>query len=118
MQLGCARVEAVCRLLNVSRIAVGHTPEDDVRIRCGGRLLALDSTLSRSFRAHGNYSCNAGMEQSVPEICPKRNEGCEGQIVRLERAAGEDTPWLLHVVESDWDQERDEGSVDERKVEL
>ena len=111
-------LQAVCRLLNVSRIAVGHTPEDHVRIRCGGRLLALDSTLSRSFRAHGNYYCNEAMEKSVPHICPKRQERCEGQIVRLERAGGEHMPWLLHVVESEWDQERDEGGVDEQKVEL
>ena len=118
VQLACARVEAVCRLLNVSRIAVGHTPETNVRIRCGGRLLALDSTLSRSFRAHGNYYCNEAMEKSVPQFCPKRNVRCEGQIVRLERVGGENQPWLLHVVESDWNQERDESGVDERKVEL
>ena len=117
-QLGCERVEAVCKLLNVSRIAVGHTPEDNVRIRCGGRLLALDSTLSRSFRAHGNYYCNEAMERSVPHICPKRREKCEGQIVRLERSAA-DEQWKLHVVESEWDQERDEGGVvEEQKVEL
>ena len=115
--LACVRVEAVCRMLNVSRIAVGHTPENTVRVRCGGRLLALDSTLSRSFRAHGNYYCNAEMEQSFSHFCPKRNERCEGQIVRLERAGAEGS-WLLHVVESEWDRERAEGAVDARKVEL
>ena len=52
-----------------------------------------------------------------PRICPPRKEACEGQIVRLERAAGGETPWMLHVVESEWDHERDEGPVDDdRKV--
>ena len=86
-------------------------------MRCGGRLLALDSTLSRSFRAHGNYYCNEDMEESAPRFCPKRNEVCEGQIVRLERA-GAQGAWLLNVVESEWDRERAEGAVDDRKVEL
>ena len=47
------------RRLNVSRIAVGHTPEDSVRVRCGGRLLALDSTLSR--RRRGYISIASGL---------------------------------------------------------
>ena len=116
-QMACTRVGAVLRTLNVSRIAVGHTPEDSVRIQCGGRLLALDSTLSRSFRAHGNYYCNARMEKLDPRICPPRKEACEGQIVRLERA-DPDAAWLLHVVESAADREHAEGGVDDRKVEL
>ena len=110
-------------LLRSSRIAVGHTPEDNVRIRCGGRLLALDSTLSRSFRAHGNYYCDAHMEREEPRICPPRNEACEGQIVRLERARLDvqvpgGAPWLLHVVEAEWDRERDEGAIEDMKMEL
>ena len=116
-QVACDRVVALLRRLNVSRIAVGHTPEDSVRIQCGGRLLALDSTLSRSFRAHGNYYCNARMEKLDPRICPPRKEACEGQIVRLERA-DPDAAWLLHVVESAADREHAEGGVDDRKVEL
>ena len=100
-----------------SRIAVGHTPEDSVRVTCGGRLLALDSTLSRSFRAHGNYYCDAKMEEADARICPPRKEACEGQIVRLEREDG--AAWVLHVVESDG-AEREEGAVAEEgmKVEL
>ena len=119
MQVGCDRVAAVLHILNASRLAVGHTPEDHVRIRCGGRLLAIDSTLSRSFRAHGNHYCDEAMERAAPRICPPRHEACEGQIVRLERE-GPHAPWLLHVVESDQEHERAEGAVedDERKVEL
>ena len=109
---------AVLRRLNASRLAVGHTPEDNVRIRCGGRLLALDSTLGRSFRAHGNYYCDGQMEREEPRLCPPRHEACEGQIVRLERAEPQ-APWLLHVVESEWDLERDEGAIEDTwKMEL
>ena len=57
------------------------------------------------------------MERAQPSICPSRREACEGQIVRLERA-GPHAPWMLHVVESEADQERDEGAVEEMKVEL
>eukprot|EP00584_Thalassiosira_punctigera_P000192 CAMPEP_0172537846 /NCGR_PEP_ID=MMETSP1067-20121228/9374_1 /TAXON_ID=265564 ORGANISM="Thalassiosira punctigera, Strain Tpunct2005C2" /NCGR_SAMPLE_ID=MMETSP1067 /ASSEMBLY_ACC=CAM_ASM_000444 /LENGTH=441 /DNA_ID=CAMNT_0013323237 /DNA_START=122 /DNA_END=1444 /DNA_ORIENTATION=+ len=31
----------------IDRIAVGHTPEDDIRVMCNGAFLALDSTLGR-----------------------------------------------------------------------
>ena len=117
-QVACDRVVAVLRRLNASRLAVGHTPEDNVRIRCGGRLLALDSTLGRSFRAHGNYYCDGQMEREEPRLCPPRHEACEGQIVRLERAEPQ-APWLLHVVESEWDLERDEGAIEDTwKMEL
>lgn len=116
-QIGCDRVDAVLRRLNASRIAVGHTPADSVRIRCGGRLLALDSTLSRNFRAHGNYYCDGGMEAEEPRICPPRREACEGQIVRLERA-NPAAAWMLHVVGIEWDHDEEEGGVEEVKVEL
>ena len=46
-QVACDRVVALLRQLNVSRIAVGHTPEESVRVRCGGRLLALEADFSQ-----------------------------------------------------------------------
>ena len=116
-QVACDRVAAVLHRLNASRIAVGHTPEDHVRIRCGGRLLALDSTLSRTFRAHGNFYCDATTEKADPHTCPPRKEACEGEIVRLERS-GPHAPWMLHIVESDQDAETEVGAVEEMKVEL
>ena len=27
-------------------------------------------------------------------------------------------PWLLHVVEAEWDRERDEGAIEDMKMEL
>jgi len=116
-QVACSRVTAVLKRLKASRIAVGHTPDDTVRVRCGGRLLALDSTLSRSFRAHGNFYCDAAAERADPRICPPRRDACEGQIVRLERGGPEEA-WLLHVVESDMDAEREVGAVEDMKAEL
>ncbi|EOD39425.1 hypothetical protein EMIHUDRAFT_199870 [Emiliania huxleyi CCMP1516] len=83
-QVACDRVAAVLRRLNVSRIAVGHTPEDSVR---------------------------------EPRICAPRREACEGQIVRLERRDAR-AAWVLHVVESEPDIERDEGAVEDMKLEL
>lgn len=35
----CAEVSEVLSYLNASRIAVGHTPDDGVRIMCNGRLV-------------------------------------------------------------------------------
>ena len=119
LQVGCDRVDAVLQQLNASRIAVGHTPDDNVRIKCGGRLLALDSTLSRHFRAHGNYYCDEEAEKEDPRICRPRKQECEGQIVRLQRA-GPQAAWALHVVQSSWGEEHEEGLVEEseHKVEL
>ena len=46
-----------------------------------------------------------------------RREACEGQIVRLERRDAR-AAWVLHVVESEPDIERDEGAVEDMKLEL
>jgi len=77
-QVACDRVAAVLRRLNVSRIAVGHTPEDSVRVRCGGRLLALDSTLSRRRRGYISIASRA-----LPRAFP-----------RLSSAFPRALPWL------------------------
>ena len=57
------------------------------------------------------------MQTADPQLCPPRREACEGQIVRLDRTSP-DLPWLLHVVESEWDHEREEGAVEDVKMEL
>eukprot|EP00581_Thalassiosira_minuscula_P011444 CAMPEP_0183729030 /NCGR_PEP_ID=MMETSP0737-20130205/29535_1 /TAXON_ID=385413 /ORGANISM="Thalassiosira miniscula, Strain CCMP1093" /LENGTH=528 /DNA_ID=CAMNT_0025961121 /DNA_START=22 /DNA_END=1608 /DNA_ORIENTATION=+ len=97
--------EKVCKILHdmlsnidgIDRIAVGHTPEDDVRIMCNGAFLALDSTLGRWIRGTGNEYC-PGPEHfrnrpgvDVPTTsrngkykCDEIKEICEGQIVRLD----------------------------------
>ena len=113
---GCQRVERILAALSTSatddggrggaarrdpveRIAVGHTPGLEVRVRCGGRLLALDSSLGRDFRAYGNMYCDS-TRVAEPRVrrgdpaggCAPRARGgtravCEGQIVRFERTA-------------------------------
>jgi hypothetical protein len=101
----CAQVGAVTAALNVSRVAVGHTPDDTVRVLCGGALLALDSALGRWFRTAGNSYCQGDVDQlsSRGEVaCPMKASRCEGQVVRLTRV-GEGAEWGVQLVESDDD---------------
>lgn len=98
-------MDEVCQTLHsmldkmegIDRIAVGHTPEDEIRITCEGKFLALDSTLGRWIRGTGNEYC-PGPEHfinrkgvDVPTTsrdgkytCDAIKEVCEGQIVRLD----------------------------------
>jgi hypothetical protein len=85
------------KMEGIDRIAVGHTPEDGIRISCDGRFLALDSTLGRWIRGTGNEYC-PGPEHfenrkgvDIPRssrngkyTCDEVKEVCEGQIVRLD----------------------------------
>jgi hypothetical protein len=95
---GCARVVRVLSTLGLRRIAVGHTPANDVRVQCGGAFVALDSALGRSFRASGNYYCDPSARAPPSPSCPQRTAACEGQVVRLERAAKGMDSWSVHVV--------------------
>lgn len=99
----CAEVADVCRALNVSRIAVGHTPADEVRSLCGGRLLALDSALGRWFRASGNSYCTGSEDGIGPVsksiVCPRKHAECEGQVTVFTRAA-DGGSWSVRIVDS------------------
>eukprot|EP00306_Pavlova_sp_CCMP459_P013528 CAMPEP_0185184554 /NCGR_PEP_ID=MMETSP1140-20130426/2647_1 /TAXON_ID=298111 /ORGANISM="Pavlova sp., Strain CCMP459" /LENGTH=446 /DNA_ID=CAMNT_0027750633 /DNA_START=17 /DNA_END=1357 /DNA_ORIENTATION=- len=84
----CGEVHEVVRALNISRIAVGHTPAQDVRASCDGAFLALDSSLGRWFRTAGNSYCEGSRDQLADNgqlVCPRRAQGCEGRISRLEQ---------------------------------
>ncbi|KAL7549238.1 hypothetical protein ACHAWF_012512 [Thalassiosira exigua] len=85
------------RMEGIDRIAVGHTPEFEIRRYCDGAFLALDSTLGRWIRGSGNEYCpgpehfenRAGVD--VPKTsrdgkyqCVEIKKVCEGQIVRLD----------------------------------
>ena len=95
----CGEVAAVRRAFNVSRIAVGHTPGDSVRVECGGEFLALDSALGRHFRASGNNYCESELVSATAGYaCPRVSDACEGQIVRFRRNGDE---WSVDVVDSD-----------------
>lgn len=99
--------DVVCKTLHemlsnmdgIDRIAVGHTPDDEVRILCGGAFLALDSTLGRWIRGSGNEYCPGPEHLENRRVlgvhvhrtsrdgkyrCDEIKEVCEGQIVRLD----------------------------------
>jgi diadenosine tetraphosphatase ApaH/serine/threonine PP2A family protein phosphatase len=71
----------------LTRLAVGHTPGKMVRDPCGnGQFLALDSSLSRWFRNSGNQYCrgdNIRPSSSGDYVCTRKNDACQGQIVRI-----------------------------------
>ena len=95
----CGEVAAVRRAFNVSRIAVGHTPGDSVRVECDGEFVALDSALGRHFRASGNNYCESELvSETAGYACPRVSDACEGQIVRFRRNGDE---WSVDVVDSD-----------------
>ena len=51
----CEEVEELLRVFRVSRIIVGHTPQENFRVapKCGGKFIAADVRMSRGFR-HGD----------------------------------------------------------------
>lgn len=70
----------------ITRLAVGHTPDDQVRIGCDGQFLALDSTLGRWIRANGNEYCHGYTSYKSSDgrfVCETIEPQCQGQIVRL-----------------------------------
>jgi hypothetical protein len=72
----------------VKRLAVGHTPEELVRVECDGSFLALDSLLGRWIRATGNNYCPPNATDRQFSIngryaCEPIEQSCEGQIVKL-----------------------------------
>ena len=99
--------EEVCETLNdmlqsmngIDRIAVGHTPDFEIRAYCDGAFLALDSTLGRWIRGSGNEYCPgpeyfasrqgdgvlpSRSSRNGKYTCDEIKEVCEGQIVRLD----------------------------------
>lgn len=84
----------------VQRVAVGHTPDFDVRVACNGSFLALDSMIGRWIRGSGNEYCpgpewlakksgsnGVGFPKTSRDgryKCEEIKDTCEGQIVRLD----------------------------------
>ena len=66
-----------------------------VRTSCGGALVAADSSLSRPFRANGNYYCGVRAAGS-PDSCEATVDACEGSIARLARSDAADA-WPANV---------------------
>lgn len=89
----------------IDRVAVGHTPGDQIRIYCNGAFLALDSTLGRWIRGSGNEYCpgpehfekRKGVDvqrtsRNGKYACVDIGETCQGQITRL------DSDGTVHVL--------------------
>mmetsp|Transcript_3888 Transcript_3888/g.4449 ORF Transcript_3888/g.4449 Transcript_3888/m.4449 type:complete len:479 (+) Transcript_3888:90-1526(+) len=101
---GCKDVETVLSQLQaekIKRICVGHTPRDYAEELCDGKLLASDSTLSRSFRAYGNHYCPLNdkfLSNNGKGSCSSRSyiSECEGSISILVRDSPDDD-WPVHV---------------------
>jgi hypothetical protein len=83
--------DAACRELSsilegmdgVNRLAVGHTPSQNIRQMCGNQFLALDSLLGRWIRTSGNYYCPTETRVVSNFQCPSLEEKCLGQIVQI-----------------------------------
>lgn len=94
----CATLhDMLSHMKGIDRIAVGHTPDFEIQIRCDGAFLALDSTLGRWIRGTGNEYCPgpehferrqgvdvARTSRDGKYRCADIKKVCEGQIVRLD----------------------------------
>jgi hypothetical protein len=104
-QNGCQEVEHVIgKIEGVERIVVGHTPRSFAEELCHGELVASDSTLSRTFRAYGNYYCpiDEGARQKIGDNQPfsrceiRVKDTCEGSISSISRDSPSDA-WPRNV---------------------
>ena len=83
--------------MGLKRIVVGHTPHSFSKEKCSGNLLAVDSSLSRSFRSYGNFYCpinvkfrDSSYATGGHDCSTVVNDNCEGSIRRISRRAVED----------------------------
>lgn len=100
----CSKIRSITKNLDVSRIAVGHTPERTVRItQCRGAFLALDSGLGRWFRANGNEYCKGLKDEWSADWkcfkCKKIKEQCEGQIIQMTRGKFLKKKWNIKIID-------------------
>jgi hypothetical protein len=98
---GCKDVNTVLDTLSqdtdrsINRVVVGHTPQQYATELCDGKLLATDSSLSRSFRTYGNMYCPLNLTSSTSSSSSSSNtycgdtmkETCEGSISLLTRTS-------------------------------
>lgn len=86
----CDALESRLHALNVSKLVVGHTPAQNVRVKCDGTFFAVDSLLGRWIRTSGNFYCpvTARSSQNGKFACDDLIDSCEGQIVRINHDDG------------------------------
>jgi hypothetical protein len=90
----CAALnEMLAEMPGINRIAVGHTPDFNVRFYCNKQFLALDSMLGRGIRTTGNEYCpwpghdmqgGSKTSQNGRYRCQDVPETCNGETVRLD----------------------------------
>ena len=98
-QGACEPLSTMLETLKLDRLAVGHTPDPDVRIMCDGQFLALDSLLGRWIRTSGNFYCprKKRTSRNGAFTCDDLADGCYGQVVRIR----EDPNAIVEVIHPD-----------------
>ncbi len=101
----CLEVENVLERLGGTRIIVGHTPDDSVRVKCGGKFIAADSALGRWIRTNGNQYCRGDVTELSSNRqfkCDAIEDRCGGQILKMEKNNGGDNGgdgWTISTLE-------------------
>ena len=82
---GCGGLSPMLADLGVKRLAVGHTPDENVRSLCDEQFWALDSLLGRWIRTSGNMYCptEERVSQNGKFVCDPIPSHCEGQVVKM-----------------------------------
>lgn len=82
---GCGGLSPMLQDLGVKRLAVGHTPDENVRSLCQDQFWALDSLLGRWIRTSGNMYCpmEKRSSQNGNFVCDAIPTECEGQVVKM-----------------------------------
>jgi len=97
----CMEVSNVASALGLSKIVVGHTPDDDVRMVCDDKFLAIDSALGRWIRVNGNQYCRGEETKSSANgryTCDTIGSSCEGQIVKMVKSNTPNSTWAVELL--------------------
>lgn len=81
----CGGLPGMLQELKLKRLAVGHTPDDDVRSMCHEQFWAVDSLLGRWIRTSGNMYCPTEKRASKNGafVCDPIPSQCQGQVVKM-----------------------------------
>lgn len=81
----CPTLKRLLEQLNATKLAVGHTPGQNVRTLCEEQFWALDSLLGRWIRTSGNQYCPVAgrSSQNGKFVCPPLANSCMGQVTRF-----------------------------------
>ena len=98
----CSEVAYARKVLGISKVIVGHTPDEKVRVRCQGRFLAIDGLLGRYIRTNGNQYCRGKSQETSSNgrfRCEEVSSECGGQIVKLsKKKAGSKDDWKMDII--------------------